>query len=254
MLQFAGNHKRRERIFLHKDPWKVLTFIDLPSVSAQAPGMNQGLSMWSLGGLGRRGSPDSSEVGPKRAEAQVERGGGPLGLDYRCLAGPEQRPARGSVAPGHGARWEWLCQRGGGLAGNKRPGKLQWRERKGYGGSIGDSTSWEGSSPCDFKGDPRRRSGLAREGVAQWRIYQRVKVIRKSLWHGHEMGEVRRRRARGGQPMAGDGWRRSARRGLWARGARIEGRKGDGRGVGPAGCVEHCTGLSTWQPDLGVQA
>jgi hypothetical protein len=28
--------------------------------------------------------------------------------------------------------------------GNKRPGQLQWRERKGYWGSIGDSTSREG--------------------------------------------------------------------------------------------------------------
>jgi hypothetical protein len=44
-------HSKGLRIFLREDPWKVLTFTDLPSVYAQVPGKNQDLAMWSLGAL-----------------------------------------------------------------------------------------------------------------------------------------------------------------------------------------------------------
>jgi hypothetical protein len=54
---------------LHKDPWKFRTFTDLPSVWEKQRPRNV-----VLGGLGRRGSPDSGEAG-----GGDRRGGGEAG-------------------------------------------------------------------------------------------------------------------------------------------------------------------------------
>jgi hypothetical protein len=78
--------------------------------------------------------------------------------------------------------------------GNKRPGQLQWRERKGYWGSIGDSTSREGElalrPPMTDGGfapaREERTSGLYRRGSALARRF--TSRSRATSWHGRGMG------------------------------------------------------------------
>jgi hypothetical protein len=72
---------------------------------------------------------------------------------------------------------------------------------------------------------------------------------RKLGGHGDVRGGVRRRRewlcamVGAARPVC-----------VWRVAGRNRARKGGGRGAEPAGGVERCTGLFTWQPSLGVRA
>jgi hypothetical protein len=85
--------------------------------------------------------------------------------------------------------------------GNKQPGQLQWRKRKGYWGSIGESTSREGELAvrppmADSDSAPAREgrtSDLYRRGSALARRF--TSQSRATSWHGRDMGTERRQRA-----------------------------------------------------------
>jgi hypothetical protein len=93
--------------------------------------------------------------------------------------------------------------------GNKRPGKLQWRERKGYWGSIGDSTSRKGSSSCGFNGraaaHTRGQAGLFMGGEGKGGSHRVKSSTRPRYGHGMAVRTdgVQRRRHWAGGGMVG---------------------------------------------------
>jgi hypothetical protein len=118
--------------------------------------------------------------------------------------------------------------------GNKWPGQLEWHERKGYWGSIGDNTSREGElvvrPPMEDGGSAPARegrtSGLYRRGSALARRF--TSWSRATSWHGRGMGIERRQRA---AMYGGDAVGRATTVGVaWPMRARHVG-QGDGAGM-----------------------
>jgi hypothetical protein len=62
--KLQANHKRKERIFLHKDPWKLLGFRKLSSLLTNRPLHQQNLAQVPSGSGGELAA---GEVGPELA-------------------------------------------------------------------------------------------------------------------------------------------------------------------------------------------
>jgi hypothetical protein len=131
--------------------------------------------------------------------------------------------------------------------GNKRPGQLQWRERKGYWGSIGDSTSREGELVVQLQwqgGGSYARPGRAFYGRRGERRFAQHQVIDTSAvwaWHGGAHG-----RSTAATPLGGR-WhgQRDVTCARVARGARGEGQEGGSARAVPQRAVQRTVaGLS----------